>query len=354
MSLDIETLSKIGWEPFYQQQLDSVEWEETCPVRVTAVHKGQLIVSDGIKEKNIIIKGKMLTEIIELQATVGDWLLLSSKTNEFIRLLDRKSLFIRKSPGTSNTRQLVAANVNTLFIVTSCNEDFNLSRLERYLAFAYDAGVEPVIILTKIDMIDDPDPFIHKAQTLNDFVMVEAVNALKPETLSPLFAWCKKGQTIALMGSSGVGKSTLVNSLGAQNQKTAPIREDDAKGRHTTTYRSLLPLSNGAILLDSPGMRQLQLSDSKNGLSEVFCDIEKLAMECRFKNCQHNIEPGCAIKNAIENGSLDPRRLSNYTKLLAEHERNTSTLAERRKRERALGKFYKSVKEHTKKKKNYP
>ncbi len=343
MSLNIEQLSTIGWEPFFQQQLSAEEWEQASPYRVIAVHRGQLRLSSADDELTLPLTGKILTEDKMNQATIGDWLLLSSKDGKFIRLLDRKSLFKRKAPGTSNDYQLIAANVNTLFIVTSCNDDFNISRLERYFALAYEAEVEPVIILTKADLTENAGDYEKKARNLDPSVMVETVNALDPTDLVCLEAWCKKGQTIALMGSSGVGKSTIANGLGAPIQKTGSIREDDSKGRHTTTHRSLLPLKQGGILLDSPGIRELQITDSETGVEAAFADIAEIARKCRFKNCQHNQEPGCAVQTAIDNGDLELRRLTNYKKLKAEQARNSATLAEKRQKDKAFGKYVKKT-----------
>tara|TARA_R110002096_G_scaffold257381_1_gene451042 strand:+ start:404845 stop:405879 length:1035 start_codon:yes stop_codon:yes gene_type:complete len=330
----------MGWEPFFQQQLSAQEWEQTTPCRVTAVHRGQLILTSADREIILPLTGKILTDDNLLQSTVGDWLLLEKESEKFVRQLERKSLFKRKAAGTANRHQLVAANINTLFLVTSCNEDFNISRLERYLALAYDAKVEPVIILTKIDLAEDVNKFVDQVRALDDLLMVEPVNALEPKTLISLKAWCKAGQTIALMGSSGVGKSTIANGLGSVIQKTSKIRESDAKGKHTTTHRSLLPLKDGAILLDTPGMRELQITDCEVGVATVFADIETLSANCRFNNCRHDNEPGCAVRVAIDAGDLEPRRLASYGKLMAEQARNAATLAEKRQKDKELSKFY--------------
>ncbi len=346
MSLNINSLTTIGWEPFFQQQLDENEWENTTPHRVLAVHRGQLILSNGESEFPFTLSGKMITSDRLAQSTVGDWLLLSNEDQKFVRQLNRKSLFKRKAAGSANVHQLVAANVNTLFIVTSCNDEFSSARLERYLAVAHDAEVEPVVVLTKADLCDTVSDYVSQVRALDDLLMVETVNALDPCSLDPLKAWCKSGQTIALMGSSGVGKSTIANGLGAPEQKTGDIREDDKKGRHTTTHRSLLPLKSGAILVDTPGMRELQLTDCEEGVSSVFSDIEEIAENCRFNDCKHNEEPGCAVHLAIENGEIDQRRLESYRKLMAEQFRNSATLAQRRQKDKELSKFYsKTLKE---------
>ena len=330
----------MGWEPFFHQQLNAEEWQQTIPCRVTAVHRGQLLLTSTDKEIVLPLTGKILTDDNLLQSTIGDWLLLDKQSEKFVRQLERKSLFKRKAAGTANRHQLVAANINTLFIVTSCNEDFNISRLERYLAVAYEANVEPVIILTKIDLTEDVNKFVDQVRALDDLLMIEPVNALEPKTLESLKAWCKPGQTIALLGSSGVGKSTIANGLGSDIQKTGIIREDDAKGKHTTTHRSLLPLKDGAILLDTPGMRELQITDCEVGVATVFSDIEAFSEICRFNDCRHDNEPGCAVRVAIDEGNLEPRRLASYRKLMAEQARNAATLAEKRHKDKELSKFY--------------
>ena len=275
--------------------------------------------------------------------TVGDWLLLTPELR-FDQLLERKSLFRRKAAGTRVDEQLIAANVDTLFIVTSLNEDLNPSRIERYLSLANEAGAEPVIILSKADLSDDPEEMRRDIQALDPHLMVETVNCLDPDDADKLAPWCEPGQTIALLGSSGVGKSTLVNTLlGGEVQSTAAIREDDSKGRHTTTGRSLHLMPQGALLLDTPGMRELQLADCDEGVNATFADITALAEQCRFGDCQHDSEPGCAVKIAIESGELAVRRLANYRKLMREQAFNSASLAEKRARDKDFGKMIKSV-----------
>lgn len=337
MSLNISALKLLGWNDFFQEQLSAAELEGTCPGRVIEVHRGELIVSTGEQEVTVFVTRSMIKEQ-EDEITVGDWLLLSLLNGEFIRLLDRSSLIRRLSAGDASAEQMVAANIDTLFIVTSCNDDFNLSRLERYLAFAFGADIRAVIVLTKIDTCDNPDDYETEARTLGSDINVEMVNAEDETTLGGLKSWCKPGHTVALLGSSGVGKSTLVNALGAERQKIGAIREDDSKGRHTTTHRSLLPLGNGALLLDSPGIRSLGVVDSDTGLAEVFKDVVALTAECRFSDCQHEREPGCAIKAALDDGSLSERRLENYKKLICEQEQLAAKHSVRRKKDKAAKK----------------
>jgi ribosome biogenesis GTPase len=267
-----------------------------------------------------------------------------------MRVLERQSLFRRKAPGKKVAEQLIAANVDTLFIVTSLNDDFNLNRIERYLSLALDAGVEPVVVLSKADLCDDPGHFQRKVQSMDSRLLVETLNCLDADESHKLSPWCTTGQTVALMGSSGVGKSTLLNTLlGEGVQATGAIREKDSKGRHVTTGRSLHPIRGGALLLDTPGLRELQLADCEEGVDATFADVTTLAEQCRFKDCAHDSEPGCAVQAAIEKEELDPRRLASYQKLMREQAFNAATLAERRAKDRDFGKMVKSVMSEKKK-----
>ena len=344
MNESIFSLPDLGWSHFFQQQLDP-ETIETCePARVFATH-GQLIDVIGSNgREQVSLPGTWKLGDVENVPTVGDWLLIDSTTRQPVQLLHRKSLFRRIASGRDVRVQLLAANVDTLFIVTSCNRDFNLSRLERYLAMALDAGVTPVVVLTKIDMVDDIESFRKEAASLRANLFVEAVNSRDPDSVDQLRNWCGSGQTVALVGSSGVGKSTIINSLiGTEVQLTGDIRDVDEKGRHTTTARSLHFLPRGGLLLDSPGMRELQLGECEEGIATLFDEVEEVARQCRFRDCRHQGEVGCAVAVALEDGELDPRRVENYLKLRAEQERLSETLVEKRRKDKAFGKMVKSA-----------
>ena len=279
MSEEFPSLPELGWNHFFQQQLSIEEWEGSVPVRVFALNRH---LADGLGacgRRQFALPAAWLNAPVESLPTVGDWVLLDSEGSP-TRVLERTSLFKRMASGRDARVQLMAANIDTLFIVTSCNQEFNLSRLERYLALGLDAGVEPVIVLTKADLADNVDLFRAQADTLHADLAVVAVNAKAAEASAVLGPWCEAGRTVALVGSSGVGKSTLVNTLCARSvQETAAVRDGDAKGRHTTTGRSLHLLPDGGLLLDSPGLRELLLSDCEEGVATLFGEIETVARD---------------------------------------------------------------------------
>lgn len=286
--------------------------------RVTEVQRTGLIVAPLLEDgrNDVPVGGKWFQRPERERPTVGDWVILDSTDGRLVELLPRTNLLTRLSPAGNGTVQLIAANVDTAFVVTSCNADFNVPRLERYVSVILEANIEPVIVLTKIDQALDPETYQTELHAAFPTITICAVNALNSQSVAALYPWCAEGQTIALLGSSGVGKSTIVNTLmGGEVQRTQAIREEDGKGRHTTTYRSAHLLPQGAVILDSPGMREFQMADANAGVAELFDDIEALAQACRFRDCAHNAEPGCAVQAAIARGQLDPRRLASYHKL---------------------------------------
>lgn len=326
-------LETLGWQPFFAQQTDIEELAATPPVRVTTVHRnGAEATGDGIEAR--------LPPTLE--ATVGDWVLFDAEQPTQSRLLRRKSLIKRRAPGHDRAVQMIAANLDTAFITTSCNADFNVARLERYIALAFEAEVAPVIVLTKPDLAD-PAPFLAQAAAISEAVPVISVNAKSDAPQNALAQWCKPGQTVAFIGSSGVGKSTLVNAISGLKIDTQGIREDDAKGRHTTTRRELFFIEGGCAVLDTPGMRELQMTDAAAGLAELFDDLDALAGQCKFNDCAHATEPGCAVKAALEAGEIDAPRLHRWQKLTAEDAFNSASLAQRRAKDKAFGKMVRDV-----------
>ena len=275
----------LGLISFFKAQVSSDELASGCLARVVQVHRSRVVVSNGAMEQSIVLGSGWFEQPVDKRPTVGDWVLLDSNRERVERLLNRKSIVQRVVPGTKSDIQLIAANIDTLFIVASCNEEFNLSRLERYLSLAVEARVTPVVIFTKKDLVDDPNYYLERVKELDAGLAVEVIDARDSATLDCMQPWITAGSTIGIVGSSGVGKSTLVNTLsGFDAAKTGAVREQDKRGRHTTTHRELYHLPGGGMIIDVPGMRELKVGRFDKSASETFPDIEALAKECKFSD----------------------------------------------------------------------
>lgn len=333
------TLTELGLRPAMLADLDLDTESPDDIARIAAVHRNAL---EALAPDGPLRLRPPAGEDPEARPTVGDFVLVDRAMERPARVLPRTSLFKRKAAGIAARLQLIAANIDTGFIVTSCNADFRPARLERYLAMVRETGAEPVILLTKADFAD-PAAYFDAARAVSGGALVESLDARDPAHLARLAPWIGPGQTAALIGSSGVGKTTLVNTLAAGDGATGAIREDDAKGRHTTRARTLHRLASGGWIIDTPGLRELALADVDAGLTATFADLDVLEKACRFSDCAHAGEPGCAVQAAIEAGDLDPARWARFEKLKREAARNDASLAARRAADKAQGKLYRRI-----------
>ena len=333
------TRADLGWSAFYTSQLEVEEFEAATPARVSAVHRTQIAALTETGPISLSLDPGMSSGEI----AVGDWVLCDPEAARMIRRLDRQSTLQRGSDYHYGERQLIAANIDTLFITASCNADFNVARLERYLALAHDAEITPVIILTKADQTDDTESYTAQAEALGRDLSVVTLDALHGDVAGVLVPWIGTGQTVALAGSSGVGKTTLANALTGDNAATQGIREDDARGRHTTTRRSLHRLPSGGWLIDTPGMRGLGVADVVAGINATFPEISLIEENCKFRDCKHEGEPNCAVQAAVAAGDVDPERLKRFQKLIREDDHATMTLVQAREKSRKTGKMIKAA-----------
>ena len=309
-------LHRLGWDDGWEAAFADYRAAGLIPARVAVQHRGAYDVLHELGEQRMSAANRLVRE--EGLPAVGDWVGIDLSTNLIEALLPRRTSISRKEVWQATREQILAANVDVAFLVQALPLDFNLRRLERYLAMAWESGAQPVVVLTKTDLVDDVQPYLDQAETVSlGSCPVLAVSARTGQGLDDLRSWLEPNRTAVLLGSSGVGKSTIVNSLvGEELLATQEVREDDQMGRHTTTRRELILVPTGGVVLDTPGIRELQLWDAD--LEQTFGDVEEIARRCRFSDCHHDREPGCAIRDALADGSLSHERWQSYVKLQRE------------------------------------
>ena len=348
------SLTELGWNPFFARHFDGLKSDKLEPARVFREEPGLLVRTESATV-SAIPTGNLRKRLSEGNGSlvVGDWVAVErgaeGTDHRIHHILPRVSVFKRKRAGGVTRHQDVAANIDIVFLVSGLDGDFNLRRIERYVTQAWNSGAKPVLLLNKADICDDVDGRILAAESAAPGVDVHAVSAQDQPGLESIRAYIEPGVTVAFLGSSGVGKSTLANRLiGIDLIRTQSVREDDSRGRHTTTRREMLELPGGGLLIDTPGMRELQLWSSHDDLDQTFSDISELAVQCRFRDCTHTSEPGCAVLEALEDGSLDEARYRSHQKLekelayLERRQDEASAFAQRR-HDRELTKMYRRV-----------
>nr|WP_281890863.1 ribosome small subunit-dependent GTPase A [Paenibacillus sp. YYML68] len=346
-----------GWREELEQPFAPWKEQGCVPGRVVLEHKRLYRVRSEHGELLAEVSGKMMHLAVGRAdyPAVGDWVVLRARPEEgratIQAVLPRSSKFSRKAAGSTVQEQVVAANIDTVFLVHALNHDYNVRRLERYLTLAYESGAQPVVLLSKADLCESVADRLSEVRLIAPGAPVYALSTVKDEGLEPLKVYLQPGLTVALLGSSGAGKSTLANKLyGAELLRTGEIREGDDRGRHTTTHRELVRLPSGALLIDTPGMRELQLWEAESGLAAAFDDVEEVAARCRFGDCSHAGEPGCAVQAALVSGALADARYQSYVKLqkeLAYEARRADSSLQRAEKER-WKKLHGDMKKHPK------
>jgi ribosome biogenesis GTPase / thiamine phosphate phosphatase len=332
-------LAELGWSDFFSGRFITFEADGLRPGRVITQEKQLYLVHDGRAELAAELSGRFRHEAEKTGAfpAVGDWVAIKPQGTGAVflggkpglyparphailhALLPRRTAISRKVPGGVTAEQVIAANIDTIFLVAGLDQEFNPRRVERYVAAMLGSGATPVVVLNKTDICPDPAAAVGQLGPIQAMVTVLQVSAAADTGLDAIRSYVRAGETVAFVGSSGVGKSSIINRLlGAERQETAAVSEAVGKGRHTTTRRELIPLPGGGLLMDTPGLRELQLWGEESNLEGAFEDIEALARACRFRDCRHDNEPGCAVRAALEAGSLDPERLHNFDKMQRE------------------------------------
>ena len=330
------TINDYGYRPT-DQSLSGI------PARVTAVHKEryQIVCDYGVGYARL--KTKEYYSEGQIFPTTGDFVAIRYNPDgdsQIVATLPRRSFFSRREAGPAAREQAVAANFDYVFIMQSLNLDFNPKRLERYLTLAWQSGATPVVLLTKADLVDDPWAYVSAVERVASGVNIHVISAHTGDGMQRLNAYLQPGNTVVFLGSSGVGKSSLVNALAGQEIMTVNgIREDDSKGRHTTTHRQLIRLDSGVMIIDTPGMRELGMWQVSQGIGEAFADVDLFLGKCRFSDCTHTTEPGCAIRAAISSGELDQARWESYCKLQSEAISHVEMLRRKKQWSKGVAKF---------------
>ncbi len=348
------SLSDLGYNSYFKNEFLKIGDTPFLPARVISEHKGMYRVQNEKGEFLGEISGKLryTASSRENFPAVGDWVYIQELEGEakciVHGILPRKTKLSRKSPSKHMEEQILCSNLDTIFIVQPMDSTFNVNRIERYLAIGWESGAIPIVILSKKDLCETPDSILIEAESVALGTKVHAISSLRDDGLEIINAYLKPGHTIAFIGQSGAGKSTLINKLSGEDlQKTKEIREADSKGRHATTHRELFVLDNG-LLIDTPGLREIQLWGNDSMLEETFSDIEEFSSKCRFIDCSHESEPGCAVLAAIEKGEISKERFTNYLKMKRELEYLESKMDEsakiqRKQKERQLNKTIREV-----------
>ena len=355
----MENLKLLGWDDFFEKHLTQNDKNKYEIARIISEHKNAFIIKTLNCECRATISGRFFHNI-EIRSdipVVGDWVLVNKEFKDTAiiqKIIPRKTKLARRAPAdrkslsTSNSKKIIASNIDVVFIITSLNQNFNLSRIERALALVYTSGAIPIILLSKSDLCENIEIKMHQVEQIAFGVPVIHFSNINGIGLDEIQKLIEPGKTVCMLGSSGVGKTSLMNILCNKSEKTSEIREKDAHGRHATTSRSLYFLENGGMIIDTPGIREIGLFDSDDeSLENTYQDIEQLAISCKFSNCTHTNEPGCAVQLAIQNGELDERRLKNYLKLQKENvfaSDKTQALIDKKAKFKKIAKMIKHMK----------